>query len=51
MIHSDKYLNANPIYISCIITWLCGTSVVLDLLKLVHVLIVGIKLIQWNKVR
>ena len=51
MIHSDKYLTANLLpYISCIITWLCGSSVVLDFLKIVHVLILGIKFIQLNKV-
>ena len=44
MIYLDKYLNANLLsYISCIITWLRGSSVVTDLLKLVHVLILGIK--------
>ena len=51
MIHLDKYLTADLLqYISCIITWLFSSSVVLDVLKLVHVLVLGIKLIQWNKV-
>ena len=51
MKHSGKYLNDNLLpYILPIITWLHGSSVVPDHLKLVHVLILGIKLIQWNKV-
>ena len=55
MIHLDKYLTAYLLpYISCIITWLCGSSVVLDLLKiqnniLKNVLILGIN--WFNEIR